>query len=362
MQDSKLLRLSHGVSIFVFFLLANVPVLSGYTPASYNIWISYLLSLVPVAILYFTYVKLCNLYPKKNIFEIFNTIYGNIAGKIFSVLYILYALNLAVFNFRYNSEFVSVMALPNTPQIVLLLFFCIICFYIVYLGSKCLGRFCAYLLPITLVTILCFIVFSFNLHDYSHFEPIFVEDIPQILDSTFLTFSVPFGEFVICLAFFPEIEKKKKGYKLLSLTFIISAIVLVLIMLNDLLVLGAPTMSRLYFPTYIAISLIDVSFLSNVEVFSILVFLLAGIIKVSICVMVAYKGIEFIFFKNKEPKFKSVIIASLSFICCVVANFIFENTMQLFEIIGIYKYVCFLFAVFPSFTWIFGIIKKKKAV
>ena len=97
MEKRRQLRPVYAICIIVLFLISNIPTLSEYSPAEHNIWISYIVGFIFTFPLYLIYIRLCDLHPGKNLFEILNEMFGKYIGGGLCILYILYALNIDVY-------------------------------------------------------------------------------------------------------------------------------------------------------------------------------------------------------------------------------------------------------------------------
>ena len=291
--------------------------------------------------------------------------FGKYIGGGLCILYILYALNIASLTFRNNTEYIKVISLFSTPQAVILLCIFLLCAYIVYKGIVNIGKFSALFMPFMVFLLLLFVVLSFPLYELTNIEPVFIEDISKITQSSFHIFCFPYGELILTLSFYQRIRKKdkKSGYKIYMTGLIVSGITLILIILNNLFVLGAPAIQKLYFPTYTAISVRNLSFVSNLEIFSTVIFFIAGIIKGSICVYAAVCGFKNLFLKNKSKTKLTLptVIVLFSLAACIGSIFIVGSTMEMFEFLNIYIWYAPFFQLFPVIMWIIAEIKNKKA-
>lgn len=356
----KQISAKQNICVFITFLISSIPMISGYTQARQDIWLSYIIAFLAIVPLTLLYVRMCSLYPEKNLFEIFGETCGRKIGVVLSALYILYLLNIAGVSLRISSEFIHVISLTETPQWVLLLSFFILCAYGAYKGYEGIARFSAFILPITLLMLVGFLIFSSSLYDWSNIEPIYTENFPEILNSSWTVFVYPFGELLASYFLFSEMKLKKgKGYLPYLVILSVSFLTLILMVVNNILVLGAPSMTRLYFPTYMANSIINLGDFSGTETLSSTIFFIANIIKCIICLIAAQKGIYYIF--PKLQKTNPAVVTIFSAACCLFANFFVKNTVQLFDFFYLYRWYALFFQLFPILIWIIAEIKGKKS-
>ena len=87
------------------------------------------------------------------------------------------------------------------------------------------------------------------------------------------------------------IKKTDSPYKVYLGAMLLGALVLLVVVVRNTEILGAPMMGAEYFPSYVAARVIDVGdFLSRIEITIAMNFILAGIVKISMCLIAAAKG------------------------------------------------------------------------
>lgn len=346
--------------VFITFLISSIPMISGYNQAKQDIWISYLLAFAAILPLVLLYVRMCSLFPGKNLFEIFGEVFGRIPGVVLSFIYILYILNIAGLSLRVSSEFIRVISLTETPEWITLIFFFFLCAYGAWKGYEGVGRFSALFLPLMLLLLVCFFLFSVNMYDWTNIEPVRAESLPQIADSSMTIFVYPFGELLVSFFFFSDMKQKKgKGYLPYAILLSVSAVTLVMTVLNNILILGAPSMTKLYYPTYMANSMINLGVISGIEIISSAIFFMANIVKCIVCLLAAAKGVYYI-----VPNAKKANPSVLTFfcaVCCLFGGLVFKSTMQLFDFFYLYRLYGAVLQLFPLTVWVGAEIKSKIA-
>lgn len=142
---------------------------------------------------------------------------------------------------------------------------------------------------------------------------------------------------------FSSLKNKKAPFKSYILGLIIGGIIVAVIALRNILLLGEYILSVHYFPSYIAVSRINIAeFLQRLESVVSIVFLTAGFIKISMCLLGASKGISKLF-NFKDYRFivvpSALIILNLGFL-------VYEDMMELNRWVSqVYSYYAFLFEV-----------------
>ena len=94
--------------------------------------------------------------------------------------------------------------------------------------------------------------------DISRIKPILYNDLKPILKGAFSSFSYPFGETVVFTMVFSNISKIKNYKKTFIVGLLIGGGIILLATLRNILILGSYTISQIYFPSNMAVSLINI--------------------------------------------------------------------------------------------------------
>lgn len=353
---------TQSVCLLVIFIISNTPVLTGYTAAERNLWMAYILAFAAAVPLYLIYSRLTSLYPEKNLYEILENVFGKIFGKIISFVYMLYAVNIAAMSIRNAAEFVNIVSLERTP-LPFILFFCIlVCFYLALKGLRAMAKFAALFLPVLTAVLLLLDMLSFNIYDFANLEPIVINDFADIVKSGSVCFSFPLAESIIFISAVSYVKLKKGESKKIYLSgLILSVIIIITVVLNNIMVLGVPTMTKLYYPTYTAASLIDIGVVRRLEIISSSLFFTSGILKGGLALFLSYLGYKSIFGikKEKKPKFYPVIILILAVVVTFAAYFLYPNVTELIDFTKLYSKFSLPLQLFPLVIWIVAEVKNR---
>jgi spore germination protein KB len=145
---------------------------------------------------------------------------------------------------------------------------------------------------------------------------------------------------------FDSLKTTKSSYKVYLISLAIGGSIVLFIAIRNIMVLGGDNLGSVYFPSYTAISLINIgNFFERLEMTVSLVFILSGFFKISICLMAATKGIAKILgFKDHK-----VLVTPIALLMVNLAYLIYDNIMDMFEWAQeIWPYYAFPFQViFP---------------
>ena len=103
-------------------------------------WFTILLASLLVIPLFLVYGRIIRLFPQKDLFQVLELIFGKIAGKVLTVLYIWYAVYLSALVLRNFSEFIQVSTMPETPQLPILILMVLTTVYLVRSSMSSIGK------------------------------------------------------------------------------------------------------------------------------------------------------------------------------------------------------------------------------
>ena len=340
-MNKELISGKQAIAIMVLFLIGSTIVTGVSSEAKQDSWLALTLGIVMAVPAVFVYARILNLFPGKDLFDIAFELYGKIGGRVISVLFIWYAIHLGSMVIRNFSEFVQICTMPETPQLITILCLGVLCIYVVKSGIETLGRWCMIALPIILIVLLFTMVISVNYFRVDNLKPI-MEDLNKIGDSSFDSFSFPFAETVLLTTIFSSVRRKDSIYKVYFWGLGIGGFIILILTLRNLLVLGAPMIADLYFPSFYAVSVIEIGdYVSRIEGFVAAVYLLSGFVKIAVCLFAASKGIAKVFnLTDHKP-----VVAPMAILMMTLAYIIYTSAMEMFGWIKIYSYYAIPFQI-----------------
>lgn len=357
-METKKITSKQAVSIMILFILGSSMIFGGSNEGGQDSWIGLILSIILFIPVIFLYSRIMNLYPQKNIFEIFYLVFGKIGGVIFTFLLTLYALHLSAVIIRDFTEFIQVQSLTSTPQFVVALAIGFICFWTLKYGITLLGRGSVLIVPILMISIGITIVLLIQDMNFNHIKPIGGQGIKCITKCSLAFLAFPLGELVLFMAVLQKLRPEEKISKIYFKSVFTAGAILLLIVLRNILVLGAPTLDSIFFNSYAAVTVIDIAdFITRIEVLVAGNFIVCGLVKICICLYAGAKGVAKIF---NIQNYKT-IITPITFVTIAASGYIYNSTMEVFNFISVYKYIGPFFQILiPLITWIFAEIKSKK--
>ena len=185
-----------NAAILVFFIIHGGIFGTGVNilvkVAEEDMWLGCLFGCILGFIPFYTYISLSNTHPDKNIFEIIESVFGKLIGKIFVFIITLFAVSFILFCFWNLTNLISSQYLYNTPQIFIYIIFAIPLIYILSKGIKVALQ---SIIIIFIMTAIIYIITFFSLVPQSNFMnlmPILKDGIIPVLKAAlgFIVYSI----------------------------------------------------------------------------------------------------------------------------------------------------------------------------
>jgi spore germination protein KB len=350
-----------GIMILILFIMGSTLVIGTGSDAKKDMWLAVFFGMIVALPALFMYGRILYLFPEKDGYDILEILYGKIAGKILSIFFVWYSFHLGSLVLRNFGEFIRTVAFPETPMIVPISLFGLLCIVAIKDGIELLGRWSELFFPAVLIIIIIVQLLLIPNWDYKNLLPIFNEGIVPVAKGTFSAFSFPFGEVIVFAFTLYSFMHRKSPYKVFPTALIIGGLIVLSIAIRNIMVLGNTT-ELYYFPSYAAVSKVNIAyFIQRIEGSVALVFIVAGFVKMSICIMAASNGAAKILGLRNYRN----IVTPIAILMIELSYFIYENIMEMRDwAFKIYPYYAFPFQVIlPLFIWITAEIKaKKKAI
>lgn len=355
-MNKEIISNKQAITMMTMFIMGSTLVLGVGSDAKQDVWIAILVAIIFAVPAMAVYSRILSLFPGKNLFEILNTVFGKITGKAIAVLYIWFAFHLGALVLTNFYQFIKVVSFPETPQFVPIMLMGILCIWVVKEGIEVLGRWSQFAILLLVFIIFSVVTLNLTMADFDNLRPVLYDGIKPVFNSAFSTFSFPFAETVLFLAVFNLAKDKNKPYKIYFTALLFGGFIVLLIAVRNILVMGSNFVGTLYFPAYSVVSLIEIGdFLQRIEVAVSVVFLYAGFVKISVCLLAACKGMDSLLQLGNYRQ----IVAPVGFLMMIFSCNIYDNIMEMQEwAFKVYKFYAFPFQVLlPIIIWIAAEIK-----
>jgi spore germination protein KB len=343
--------------LIIMFWGGSLVILSASGTAKQDVWIAILMATLMILPNIALYSRIIKLYPGLNLFEIFDKICGKYIGKTFSLIYTLFALHLGSMVVNTFNQFIHILNTPETPVILTGAMVTALAVWAAKNGPENIARVAKYTWPILLFSVAGTFVIAIREMDINNLLPIMETDMKSLLNSATSYYALPLGEAILCLCFFSSVDKNTKasGIFLKSLIWFIG--LLLLIAVRNVLILGLPSVIQFYFPSYQAVSVISVGeFFTRIEVLIGVNLMLAGFIKICVCLYCSSLGLTKLF--NFSDQKQMVVPCAL--IIFTLSEMLTKNSIQYLDFTKIYPiYVLPFEVIIPVIVWIVAEIRNK---
>lgn len=355
-MEKELITTKQAISILILFLLGTALVLAPGSEARQDVWIALLLATAMASPIYFIYGRILYLFPNNDLYSIINQVFGKVLGRIIGLIYVWYAIHLGALVLRNFSEFIQIVTFTNTPQVIMIIAVGTTCIVFCKSGIEAIGRWSSFILPFIVIISVSNMLFSIPKADINNLKPVLYNGMKPVINSAIIVLTFPYLEAVLFIGVNNHLREKEKIYKVFFIGLLLTAFFGLGTDIRNVLILGADLAKITYFPTYTAIKLINIGeILERVEITIAVVYLLAGLIKVSICTIVASKGLASIF---SLSDYKSSIVPVL-LLMMSLASLLYDNVVEMFDwAIRIYKYYAIPFQLILPLL-IYGVAELK---
>lgn len=355
-MGKEIISTRQGITIMVMFLIGTTLVAGSANQAKQDAWISILLAILMAIPFGFIYSRITSLFPQKNLFEMLQLLFGNILGKIITLIYAWYFFHIGSLVIRNITEFIQVVSFPETPQFFTALFIGFVVIYMAKSGIEVLGRWTEFILPIVLFVLMIIILLSLPRVHLINIRPILADGFKPVFQSALSLIAFPFAETIVFTALFNTLKDRNQCFKIYCISILITGVVILLVSIRNILVLGVSNINTLYFPSYSAVSLINIGdFLQRIEIIVSTTLILSSIAKLSVFLSATSVGVAQIF-NLKDHK---SLVAPICLLMINLSIVIYNSTMEMFEWIEqVIPYYSIPFQlILPLIIWIFAEIK-----
>lgn len=347
-----------GMKLIILFIFGSTLVMGTGGEAGRDMWISIIGAILLALPMLLVYARITSLFPGKDLFEILELSFGKIGGKLISLIFVWFAFHLGALVLRNFGEFIVTVALPETPMIVPMIFFAFLCIWGAKSGIETLAKCADYFIVFVMGLIVLYGLLAVGSMDTDNIPPIMGKGLLEALKGVHSAFTFPFAETVVFLMVFSSLREKKSAYKAYIPALLIAGGVVIYISLRNIMVLGPLTIKAVYFPSYSAISRVNVgNFLQRIEIGVTIVFLLSGFIKISICLLGATKGAARVLGLEDYRR----LVVPIGLLMVNLAFTVYKDIVEMFEwAFKVWPYYALPFQVFlPILIWIVVELKER---
>lgn len=348
-----------GIVLIILFIIGSSVLIGTGVQAKQDAWVAVSIAAVLSTVVFLMFARILSLYPGKDLFDIMQVVFGKYLGKLLSLPFIWFAFHLGTLVIRNFSEFTNITVFPDTPVVLMLFFFSILCIWGVKAGIEVMGRWSEFFVIIVILLILLITALGITQMDIERIKPILSNGFVPVFKGVFGAFSFPFGEVVVFIMVFSNITKNSNYNKIFLMGLVIGGFLVIISVLRNLMILGVNDLESVYFPSNVSAGVIHIGeLLQRMELIVTINFIVGVFVKVTICLLAVCKGITK-FFNFEDYRF---VVAPVTFLMFGFSIFIYGSTMEMMD--WAFKtwpyYAMFFELILPFFVFIVVEIKKRK--
>jgi spore germination protein KB len=281
-------------------------------------WIVVITGFILHLLILYIYVALANKFPGKTLIEINDSVFGNLLGKIFSIIYIFYFFSLSFLDSRILGDFVVGYIMPETPMVVVLTMFIFTCCYAVRKGTVVMTDYSTLFVIIATVLPLFTTALLIPNMKLTNFFPIFSLPIKNYIQGTHTLAVVPTSGTFLFFMMFPDLQNPQKIAKPLFVGTIIGMSSMLFFVIRDTAVIGS-SVALVASPTFEVIRLINVAnVFTRMEILYALVLIVLLFFQISTLIYATTKATAQ-FFSLTSYKILVYVIGSLTITFSILA-------------------------------------------
>ncbi|HYE83936.1 MAG TPA: endospore germination permease [Clostridia bacterium] len=317
-----------GISLLILFIYGSTLVMGTGGNAKNDIWIAIMLAIAVSIPTVLMYARILGRYPGKDLYDILCEVFGNYAGKLFILFFIWFSFHLGALVLRNFGEFLVTVGLPETPKIVPIIIFALVCVIGVKCGIETLARCSTFFVLFVFFLLIMLSSFAIPIMKPENLLPILKNGLTPVWQGAFAAFTFPFGETVVFLMVFDSLSSSKTIHRVYLKALIISGMFIAFVSARNIMILGSETAGAVYFPSYSVISRVNIgNFLQRLEISVTIVFIIAGFIKICICLLAASKGVTKLFgFKDYR-----YFVTPVALLMVNLSYLLYDSIMEMFE-------------------------------
>jgi spore germination protein KB len=255
--------------------------------AGQDAWVAVLLAAVLGLLLGALVIHLGLRFPRQNVVEYGTELLGKWGGRVLGMILGLFFLYVAGIILRELGDHLVTAIMPETPLVVLNALFAIAIAYGVYLGLEVFARVSEILFPTFLIMGLVGALFLIPQLNFELLKPAFVHPPMALLRSSMNIHSF-YGEGIAILFLIPCMRHSEQAPRINLKVTALLTIPLILLVVMEIAMFGAPETSRMISPTLELAKMISIGgFLERIESFLLALWITLVALKVMLLYYVA---------------------------------------------------------------------------
>lgn len=358
-MHKEIITSRQAVSMMTLFILGSLLVLGINAEAEQDTWLCFLGTVVLAVPFILIYARIMRLFPEKDLYAVLPLLFGKILGKLSILLFAWFSLHLCAMLLEYYSQFVQIASMAETPQLPLMLIMMLTVAYLCKSGIETMGKWSLAVLPFICLLVLFTVILSLKHMNFPNLLPVFSHSPGVIFAGSLQMLILPVSEIALFMGLSGSIKKEDSPYKIYLYSLLLVSIVYLVVIFRNVEVLGVPIQKAKFFPSFVSARVISVgSFLTRMEGVISINFILSGIGKIAVCLLVAAKGVASLFGIREYRK----LVLPVGLFALALGNILYKSSMEILTMIPVYLYYFAPFTlILPVIIWITAEVKTRKS-
>lgn len=301
----------HIVAVVAIFLLGSTLMNPARATGSMNLLDLLLPPLFALALLLF-FAWIYNKHPDLDFFEILNRRLGKVFGRLATLVFCIFAIFTATITAADFAHEISLHALQRVPPLLIVVLVMLLALYLTSKGGATMARISVLLLVAVLGIIT--VIIALSAHNYVWANLTSIGRIRE--NSNLVSRIILYGQMIIPFMLLPFIMREENERHCIRSSCLVGyggGILLIVVMsFHNILILGVDAYASVHYPTVVTAGVIMAGdFLQRLEAFALGISVPLAVIKLSICLCVAAKGMNAIIGKKelvREMREKGIVL------------------------------------------------------
>ncbi|MDD4548677.1 MAG: GerAB/ArcD/ProY family transporter, partial [Syntrophomonadaceae bacterium] len=242
------------IALATAFYLGTSFVTTPGTGAENNAWLAVLLGFLEGLLFLLVLFAIIKKYPDKTLIQINDIVFGPLLGKLISILYLLFFLNVATLVMRIFAEYFAI-SMTQTPLAVFLAGFILVPALAVRNGIEVIGRTSLIIFPLIIFAAILDTLLLIPEMNLSNLFPFMDIPLKNLALAAQETNSLTVGESLVFLMILVSLNKPPEAKNSILKAVLLAGIILLIITIRNILVLGE-LLTIVIYPSFSAIRLI----------------------------------------------------------------------------------------------------------
>ncbi|MGE4353447.1 MAG: endospore germination permease [Oscillospiraceae bacterium] len=331
LEKGEISNFQLAVLILSFMQSMVLTINFAYSITKHDTWIVILAALVITLLLGLLYTSIAQKFPGQNLIQINDIVFGPYIGKVITVLYLWFFLQLTIhFMYFFNSFWITYV-MPETPRLAFLIMFALICAMAVRGGIEVITR-CSFLLTVIVAaTSIVITLLLIGDLDFTNLLPILECSPMEFLQGLHIILAISFCDIVVFLMIFPSAAKKRQIKKPMLISISLSTLQGLLVTVRASTVLGIRIANTPAASFAVSRQIEIANILTRLDILIAIALLITFFMKVSIYYYVTVLGIA------QTLKLRSYLplVVPVGILCVAIATQLYPSDMEQFYA-GIY--------------------------